>query len=103
DFITMIHVIEHVTNPRHFIRDAANLLYPDGILYIETPNLESHLFHVEKNEYTFLTPPAHVWLFSEKSMRMLTQGLFSLEYISTYSYPTHLAGIIKRIIKKILR
>jgi len=41
DAITLIHVIEHIKNPNKFIEDALSLLKVDGMLYIETPNLDS--------------------------------------------------------------
>jgi 2-polyprenyl-3-methyl-5-hydroxy-6-metoxy-1,4-benzoquinol methylase len=39
--ITAIEVIEHLENPRHFLRQCLNLLAPEGILLITTPNIES--------------------------------------------------------------
>jgi 2-polyprenyl-3-methyl-5-hydroxy-6-metoxy-1,4-benzoquinol methylase len=39
--ITAIEVIEHLENPRHFLRQCFNLLTPEGVLLITTPNIES--------------------------------------------------------------
>jgi 2-polyprenyl-3-methyl-5-hydroxy-6-metoxy-1,4-benzoquinol methylase len=94
DFITLIHVIEHVTNPKKTILQALKLLKPQGILYIETPNLQSHLFNIEKEQYTFLTPPEHLWIFSIKSIEHVLNSYKLLA--TTYSYPEHLMGIIKK-------
>jgi len=101
DFITLIHSIEHVANPKEFLDKACLLLNPGGILYLETPNLNSHLFWAEKENYTFLTPPEHLYLFSKKSMRTILKDHPSLKIIksSTYSYPEHLMGTIKAISK----
>ncbi len=98
DFITLIHVIEHVSNPIDTINKAIKLLKPRGILYIETPNLDSHLFYSEKYNYTFLTPPDHLWLFSQTSLKKILTKIpdIQIEKINTYSYPEHLMGIIKR-------
>ncbi|MHC4447437.1 MAG: class I SAM-dependent methyltransferase [Planctomycetota bacterium] len=41
DLITMLHVIEHVDDPGSVIRKVAQWLAPDGVLAIETPNVES--------------------------------------------------------------
>ena len=101
DFITIIHTIEHVVNPEKMIDQAASLLNKNGILFIETPNLDSHLFNVLKKDYDFLIPPDHIWLFSKKSLQLIL-GKFKdlkIEKIATYSYPEHLMGIIKRLIK----
>lgn len=97
DFIILIHVIEHIPDPKTFINKTAKLLKPGGILYIETPNLNSHLFFSEKQRYTFLTPPDHLYIFSLQCFET-SKNCIQLQLISysTYSYPEHLMGIIKR-------
>ncbi len=37
DLITLSHVLEHIGEPVPFLRDAAQLLTPDGVLYVELP------------------------------------------------------------------
>ncbi len=37
---TAIEVIEHLENPRHFLRECRKLLSSDGILLVTTPNIE---------------------------------------------------------------
>jgi fatty acid desaturase/SAM-dependent methyltransferase len=41
DLITMFHVIEHVDDPRRTVEQIVRWLAPEGILAIETPNLDS--------------------------------------------------------------
>lgn len=102
DFISLIHVIEHLTDPFSTLNLISKHLNENGILYIETPNLNSHLFNFEKKEYTFLTPPDHIFIFSPKSFKVITKKTSDLKLIklTTYSYPEHLLGIIKKIIKR---
>lgn len=95
DFITLIHVIEHIPNPKRIIRMACQLLAPGGILYIETPNFDSHLYRAEQDNYTFLTPPDHLWIFSINSFREMVGNNYCFKHISTYSYPEHFMGIMK--------
>jgi len=99
DIVTCIHVIEHVSNPKEFISLLLQLVKPGGILYIETPNSDSHLLYVEKEQYTFLIPPEHLWLLSRHSIKKILPNNASIEYINTYSNPEHLMGIVKRLIK----
>ncbi|HET6283897.1 MAG TPA: methyltransferase domain-containing protein [Polyangia bacterium] len=40
DAVTAIEVIEHLENPRHFLRECRKLLAPDGLLLLTTPNVE---------------------------------------------------------------
>ena len=41
DIVTAIEVIEHLENPRHFIREIHRILKPKGLAIITTPNNES--------------------------------------------------------------
>ena len=101
DFITLIHVIEHFTDPISVIKKFKKLLNKDGILYIETPNLDSYLYRAEQRNYTFLTPPDHLFIFSQFSIYRLIEKYSDLQMLSmsTYSYPEHFMGIIKSVIK----
>lgn len=100
DFITIIHTIEHLRDPKKIIKMACDLLSEDGVLYIETPNLDSHLFYREKQDYTFLTPPDHLWIFSRKSFEYIIPKNYEVFKISSYSYPEHFMGILKSIYRK---
>jgi 2-polyprenyl-3-methyl-5-hydroxy-6-metoxy-1,4-benzoquinol methylase len=102
DFVTVIHVIEHLDDPILLVHKALSLLKKNGILYIETPNLNSHLFLTEKKNYTFLTPPDHLWVFSKKSFYKILGNFKQLIVLktSTHSYPEHLMGIIKSRINR---
>lgn len=41
DMIVAIEIIEHLENPRNFIRECFNLLNPNGKLILSTPNIDS--------------------------------------------------------------
>lgn len=41
DLIRMNHVLEHLNNPVRYLGEIANWLAPDGLLYIEVPNIEA--------------------------------------------------------------
>ncbi|MDO8610675.1 MAG: class I SAM-dependent methyltransferase [bacterium] len=102
DYITLIHVIEHVENPQQFINKAISLLNKNGILYIETPNLKSHLYNSELQSYTFLTPPEHIWIFSLQFFERILKQLTNIRIVqkNTYSYPEHFMGIFKKMLNK---
>lgn len=99
DVITLIHVIEHLRSPERSLRLIARHLKKNGILFIETPNADSHLLYVEQQDYTFLTPPEHIHLFAPASLESLVRGLGREATIKTqtYSYPEHFMGITRRI------
>lgn len=102
DFISLIHVIEHVKQPERFLKTVLTLLKPNGVLYIETPNSYSHLANVEKENYTFLTPPDHINLFSKLSLGLLIDACVKSKtrIWKTYSYPEHIVGILRTIKNK---
>ena len=86
-------------DPKTFLTTALSILKPGGVLYIETPNSSSHLTAIEKENYTFLTPPDHLNLFSEKSFRKMLEncnGTLDVSY-QTYSYPEHLVGMLRTV------
>lgn len=96
DFITVVHLIEHVNSPAEFITQCARHLKKGGVMYIETPNIDSHLFKAERENYTFLTPPDHTILFSPKSLRtILSQKNLAIHNLHTFSYPEHIAPILR--------
>ncbi len=41
DAITCMHVVEHLVDPSHIVRESARVLKPGGRLYIETPHPET--------------------------------------------------------------
>lgn len=102
DFITLVHVLEHLNEPNIIPDQLSSMLNINGIVLIETPNYSSWLRFIEKCRYTFLTPPDHTFIFSEESIRTL----FSTKYwevlsIKTYSYPEHFIGILLKLKLKI--
>jgi len=41
DAVMAVEIIEHIENPRHFLRECYALLKPGGVLALSTPNLDS--------------------------------------------------------------
>ena len=102
DVVTCIHVIEHVPHPKQFISQLLKLVKPGGILFLETPNSDSHLLYAEKEQYTFLIPPDHLWLFSHYSIQSILPHNFEIIFRNTYSYSEHFMGIMKSVGKQLL-
>lgn len=71
DVITLSHVIEHVHNPEKLLLNIKKLLKPDGLIWIETPNLKSVGHKVFKKSWAGLEPPRHLVLFNWSSLESL--------------------------------
>jgi len=64
DVITLSHVLEHVHEPRRVIQSIHRLLKPGGIIYIDTPNIESKGAKFWGKNWRGLETPRHLVLFS---------------------------------------
>lgn len=64
DVVTISHVIEHVHDPRGTLETAYALLKPGGMLYIDTPNIESLGHRKFGAHWRGLEPPRHLAIFS---------------------------------------
>jgi 2-polyprenyl-3-methyl-5-hydroxy-6-metoxy-1,4-benzoquinol methylase len=110
--ITAIDLIEHVPNPGRFLVEVRKRLAPNGVLYLETPNIHSMVYRTgqllsgltggrPRKLLERLFPPQHVQYFTPNSLRRLAQSAgFEIIHLSTrvlpasdiaVSAPTHAA------------
>lgn len=68
DLVSMFHVLEHLPEPVHTLRDIARLLSPQGLLFIEVPDVAG----MSSPKNTFFR--AHTLYFSAHSLRALAQA-----------------------------
>jgi 2-polyprenyl-3-methyl-5-hydroxy-6-metoxy-1,4-benzoquinol methylase len=93
DAVTMWDVLEHVPDPSEFLRKAASLLRPGGVLLANVPNLDSWQARILLQRWPLLLPE-HLNYFNRESLarcgtrsgaRLIAQGSrpasFSLGYI----------------------
>lgn len=71
DVVTMFDVLEHVPDPGAFVREAAELLVPGGILMGSTPDSGSVNARVMGRNWHLLVPPEHLVLLNDWSLRLL--------------------------------
>ena len=69
--VSMTHVFEHLKNPVEVLEAIKDVLKPNGILYIEVPNI--YEYH--------LNDPTHVHLYCEESMKNLL-SIVNMEVIN---------------------
>ena len=103
DFIKLGHVIEHLADPQQVIANLAGMLRPGGLILIDTDNAHGLKTLIEVNvrrvlgedltsqlvkrltkknlrkRYGRLTPPEHLFAFSEQSLgQLLTRAGFEI-------------------------
>ncbi|MGE5654760.1 MAG: methyltransferase domain-containing protein [Bacillota bacterium] len=82
DLICMGDVIEHMAQPRQAITKARQLLNPDGILWISTPNYESAFSMMLKDRDPMWRVCEHLNYFSYRSLK----DLLAIEGFSIVDY-----------------
>jgi 2-polyprenyl-3-methyl-5-hydroxy-6-metoxy-1,4-benzoquinol methylase len=81
--IVMSHVLEHALDPLDWLRRAARLLDPQGVLVVALPNFGG-IYRVLGARDPYLSPPVHLNFFTRASLKkaMETCGLEPLEFNS---------------------
>ncbi len=72
DLVIMTEVIEHLNDPKEFIKSIKRMLKPNGKIIFTTPN--KSFFPNNISWYTD-APPVHCWWFSEKSIEYIANEL----------------------------
>jgi len=100
DVIVLSQVIEHLTDPKPMFNKIRLYLKNNGLFYIATPNIESWLFKVQRQNFPYMIPPEHVYFYSPQSITLLLkQNGFIVKSLSTFGYQQDFAVIIKTVIK----
>src|SRR5262245_1664155 len=69
--VTMFDVLEHVADPRPWVRRARELLEPGGVLVIETPDASAPIARVLGQRHHTYTPPNHLSYFTRATLLRL--------------------------------
>ena len=65
--------IEHMKNPLSYIKKAKNVVKNGGILFITTLNVDSFPAKVCGKAWEWMTPPAHLFFFSPKTIKIFLE------------------------------
>jgi SAM-dependent methyltransferase len=72
--ITMSHVVEHVHDPVGLLHTLFRLLKPGGMLWLDTPNLDSKGYRRFGPNWRDLDPPRHLILFGGRNLINTLRG-----------------------------
>jgi SAM-dependent methyltransferase len=71
DVIIIRGTIEHVPNPRQTLKTILSLLKPDGLVAINTPNIDSFAAKIYRQNFRLVDPIHHIWYFSPSTITRL--------------------------------
>lgn len=73
DIVCMFDVIEHLKNPDKYLAKIRRVLKPNGLIIIETGDIEAVLPSIQKSKWRLIAPPMHLSYFSKNSLRKLLE------------------------------
>ena len=85
DVITLFDVLEHIPDIHRFIDELKRILKDDGLIVLQSPNLNSLMAEFTKNRWNWLTPPDHLYHFTPETMaRLLWKHGFIIKKMKTW-------------------
>jgi SAM-dependent methyltransferase len=75
DIVVLLDVIEHLPQPRETLALCHRYLNPGGIVVITTGDFASVIARLMGRRWRLMTPPQHLWFFTEESVRRMSVAL----------------------------
>ncbi|HYX27986.1 MAG TPA: class I SAM-dependent methyltransferase [Pyrinomonadaceae bacterium] len=109
DVITMLHVLEHTTNPLSTLRRAREILNEEGCVIVVVPNFRSFdtrvksllsKFKLKSRPYKHLALGHHNWVFSIKSLKALGRAANLQVVHHRTTQPAWRAGAFHRLFNR---
>ena len=73
DMVSLLHVLEHVPDPRATLTEARRILRPGGILFLAVPNAGSGEAAIFGGAWYALDLPRHFWGFTPRTLARLVE------------------------------
>ena len=121
DFVAFVDLLEHVRDPRAFLRKVHALLKPEGIAMAIVPSLDSFSARMMKSKWMEFKPE-HLWYFSKGTLQRLLHSesfgslrvepakkTLSFDYVAQHfdHYPVQpfstVIGVLRRLLPRFVR
>ena len=73
DVVTMLDVLEHMTDPFTELLEVKRILKPGGLVVVNSPDGQSLLARLLKTRWHLVLPPEHLFYFSPKNLAMFME------------------------------
>jgi 2-polyprenyl-3-methyl-5-hydroxy-6-metoxy-1,4-benzoquinol methylase len=98
DAVALFHVLEHHRHPRTLLEQTRDVLRMGGRILLRTPNAASWAARICRSQWEWLSPPAHIYLFTPASLKGLLQSVgFKIEAITTQRGDAH--GLLFELVR----
>lgn len=104
DIVTIMHVLEHLPNPRRVLEEAKRILCPGGLLIIAVPNYQSFIRNIYGTSWPYFRYPFHLYHYSTSNLSLFLKDL-GFEIIKAESYyfsSFHMAYLITKLLNNYL-
>ena len=98
--VTLWHVLEHLPDPKEYLKWIQTQLRDEGILIIAVPNFESWDAKHYGANWAAWDVPRHLWHFSKTSIEKLTQDDFVLEVVSPMVFDSFYVSLLSEKYKQ---
>jgi SAM-dependent methyltransferase len=85
EVVTLYDVLEHIPDLRGILADIRKILAPNGLLVVQSPNLDSLMAELAKSTWSWLSPPDHLFHFTPGSLcSLIEQSGYSILQVKTW-------------------
>lgn len=100
NYITMLHVLEHIDDPFLFIDQLlSGAVEDDGLIYIEVPNFGSFSSSIAKTSWAHFTPHFHTNHFTLKSFKKYCSDRgINFKILGTFSFYNGTLGMASAVL-----
>jgi SAM-dependent methyltransferase len=71
EVVTLFDVLEHIPDLHNFLKEVRRIIRPGGLLVVQSPNLGSLMAELTGSQWSWLTPPDHLYHFTPETLQLL--------------------------------